>query len=240
MNPIGPPRPEIYDIVDLVAKSLGALIALVGAIYTWRQYVRGRRWRGADFASSLLAELTSDDELALICFALDWEIGPIVVPERYRRLLEQVPGKAEHATPEERGEVMAHHVPTFARAVRIYLDFTPADDPKAFIYRCCFDRFCAHLANIARMVEERQIDWDDVTPLKYWLQRLSIYEYGRSVQDGQAIFRPFLKHKPFGYLPVIRLAERFGISEWDIPEGIESTLPRDSSAPDTVADSPPS
>src|SRR3954451_23189610 len=77
--------------VEWVSKLATPIVALFAAIYTGLQYERIKRWRVKDLAAQLVGQLTTDDELAFACQVLDWGIGPMIVPARYRPLLSRVP-----------------------------------------------------------------------------------------------------------------------------------------------------
>src|SRR5882757_7722820 len=85
--------------VEVVAKLAVPILAFVGAVYTALQYERAKRWRAGDLATTLMTQLETDDELAFVCRVLDWGVGPLIVPERYRPLLEDIPEDKKSPTP---------------------------------------------------------------------------------------------------------------------------------------------
>jgi hypothetical protein len=198
---------------EYVSKLGVSSIALLGAVYTARQYQRAKRWRAGDLAATLIAQLETDEELAFACRALDWGVGPLVVPKRYWSLLERVPEK-KNPTPAERGEIMQQDCDLMARAVRVGLAVNPDTEPGGLVYRYCFDKLFAHLANVHRLLLSDQITLQDLDGLKYWLQRIAVFEYPPAGTAENQVFQPFLEHAPYGYRGVIDLGERLGVPGW--------------------------
>jgi hypothetical protein len=194
------------------------ILAIVGASYTAIQLRRTRRWRAGDLANTLVSQLEKDDELAFACHILDWGVGPLVVPQRYRPLLEQIPDDKKNPTPAERGAVIQQDRELIGRALRVRLEFDVKKEPAGLIYRYCFDKLFAHLANVHRLVETKQLELKDLNGLKYWLERIADYEYPPKGIAGDAVFQPFLRHGPFGYQGVIELGKRLGVPGWVDPK----------------------
>jgi hypothetical protein len=165
-------------------------------------------------AVALIAQLETDDELAFACRAIDWGVGPLVVPERYRALVEGIPEGKKNPTPAERGEIVIQKPELMARALRVYLAIDPENEPVGLIYRYCFDKLFNHLANVHRLLNEKQLNLQDLERLRYWLERIAIYEYCPPGVERHEVFQPFLEHEPFGYRGVIDLGERLGASGW--------------------------
>jgi len=200
--------------VEAAAKFAIPVVAVVGASYTALQYGRSRRWRAGDLAASLISQLETDEELAFACRVLDWGVGPLIVPQRYRPLLETVPADPKNATPAERGAVIQMDRELLARAVEPRLKIDPKAEPAGLIYRYCFDKFFSHLANVHRLVQTRQVKSKDLIPLKYWLERIARYEYPPRPMPKDQVFQPFLEHEAFGYRGVIFLGEKLGVDGW--------------------------
>jgi hypothetical protein len=200
---------------DLIAKWALPGIALIGAVYTACQYQRAKRWRAGDLAAALIAQLETDEELAFACRAIDWGTGPLVVPKQYRPLLEaeQMGGKTPTAS--ERGEIMQQDTVLLSRAVSVFLEFDPQAEPAGLVYRYCFDKLFAHLANMNRLLETRQLKTKDLSTLEYWLERIAKYEYPPPGKRGDEIFQPFLHHPPYGYRGVIALGRSLRVPGWN-------------------------
>jgi hypothetical protein len=190
------------------------ILAIMGAAYTAIQLRRTRRWRGGDLATALVSQLETDEELAFACHILDWGVGPLVVPQRYRPLLEQIPEDKKNPTPVERGAVIQQDRELIGRAVRVNLEVDVKREPAGLIYRYCFDKLFAHLANVHRLVETKQLELENLKGLKYWLERIAVYEYPPKGVAKDAVFQPFLRHKPFDYQGIIELGRWLGVPGW--------------------------
>lgn len=205
---------QVQKWVDLLSKAVLATIAALGAGYTALQYWRTKRWRAGDLSAAVILQLETDDEMAFACRAIDWGVGLMMVPERYRPLMERIPEGRKNPTPVERGEVIHHDTELMARAVQVNLTVVPETEPGGLVYRYCFDKLFAHLANVHRLLQAHQVNLDDLVGLKYWLQRIAVYEYAPLGLEGDQVFQPFLKYEPYGYRGVIDLGERLGVSGW--------------------------
>ncbi|WP_439923637.1 hypothetical protein [Nitrobacter sp. JJSN] len=199
---------------EAISKLAIPSIAIVGAIYTALQFQRAKRWRAGDLAITLIAQLETDEELAFACRAIDWGLGPLVVPERYRPLVENVPAGKKDPNPTERGEVVLQEPDLMWRALRVYLAISPKTEPTGLIYRYCFDKLFNHLANVHRLLMEKQVELNDLERLKYWLERIAAYEYCPPGKEKHEMFQPFLEFEPFGYRGVIDLGEQLGVGGW--------------------------
>ena len=171
--------------VEWVSKLATPLIALIAAGYTALQYKQTRKWRAKDLAARLVDQLSTDDELAFACQALDWGVGPMVVPARYRPLLFRSPADPDNPTSEERGEIMGHDPAAFmAKALEGTLAPGLKDQPAGLIYRYCFDKLFSHLANINRLRMDGQVKIKDLDSLKYWIRKIADYRYGPKERRG--------------------------------------------------------
>jgi len=85
-----------FDWAALAGGALQAAAIGAGLIFAGRQ-VRisaeenkdAERWRRTKFAASLMERLSKDEELALCARALDWGVGPLIVPTKYRVLFSE-------------------------------------------------------------------------------------------------------------------------------------------------------
>lgn len=200
--------------VETLSKLAIPAIAFVGAIYTVRQFQRARRWRAGDLAVAMISQLETDDELAFACRAIDWGVGPLIVPKRYRVLVESKPEDEKNPTPAERGEIVIQTPELMVRALRVQLSIDPEAEPIGLVYRYCFDKLFDHLANVNRLLIEQQLNLKDLERLRYWLKRIAIYEYCPPGVKKHEVFQPFLEHEPYGYRGVIDLGERLGVVGW--------------------------
>ena len=191
---------------------IGGIIAVSGAVLAWSQYRRAQDWRAGDLAARYVKDLTEREDLAFACYVLDWGVGPLIVPTRYRCLLE----KAKNgATPADRGEVVEFSAQLLVKALKVRLSFDTEKETAGLIYRYCFDALFGHLAEVHRLLEAGQVSLADLTGFRYWLERVARYGYARNYARAEEVFQPFLRHEPFGYLPVIELGRKLGVDGWE-------------------------
>ena len=132
-----------FDWATLIGGALQAAAVAAGLTFAGRQ-VRisaeqnrdAERWRRTEFAASLMERLSKDDELALCTRALDWGVGPLIIPAKHKALFVDKRNwglaeatdftitdiaKNEKTTDQSSGEHGAHFSHdwnSFARAVR--------------------------------------------------------------------------------------------------------------------------
>lgn len=190
-----------------VTNKLGTVgIAAASATYAYLQYRRGQRWKSSDLAASLMEKLSSDPQLALACQALDWGIGPLIIPEQYRELFRQP--KAERVP-----GIMQHDPAILCRALEPRLNKETLEEPRGLIYRYTFIQLFEHLNLIASMLETKQIRLKDIKEgLHYWLETLREYPYAPADIDSRSVFAPAMER--WGYKKVFALAERLGVNGW--------------------------
>jgi hypothetical protein len=192
-------EPQLW--LEAVNKLGLLLIAAVSATYAWRQYRNTKEWKRIDAGAAALRQLREDEDLVLACQALDWGVGPLFVPVRYKPLLK------ETGTP----DVVAHSPELLGRAMVPQLSFNPASEPAALMYRQCFDHLFTYLDNVYRQVEADAVILRDIRELKYYLEQICTYPYAIGPKPDE-VFQPFLA--AFGYDGVVALGRRFGIEGW--------------------------
>jgi hypothetical protein len=205
---------DIPSWVEWVSKLATPVIAFFAAGYSGIQYERMKKWRAKDLATRLVDQLATDDELQFACQALDWGVGPMVVPARYRPLLTKRPEDPDNPTPRERGEIMDHDPTLMATAMEVRLAPGLKDTPAGLVYRYCFDKLFSHLANIYRLQVDGQVRIDDLDGLKYWIRKIANYPYGPTEKRGGLMFQPFVGYEPFGHQGVRELGKKLGIEGW--------------------------
>ena len=195
----------VPDWIEATNK-LGTLgIALVSATYAYLQYRRSQRWKSGDLAAGMMEKLTSDPQISLACNALDWGVGPLIIPEKYRELFRSadeafVPGTIQHDPA------------VLCSAMQPYLNEATLKDPRGLIYRYCFITFFEHLDQIASMLKKKQIQIEDIDSLRYWLKNLCKYPYAPAGMNPKLVFAPALEL--WGYQKVFWLAEQLGVVGW--------------------------
>jgi hypothetical protein len=183
-----------------------AAIAAIAGLIAYRQYCRAQQWRKGDLAAALLSQLDQDDELAFACHALDWGTGPLIVPPKYRPLLKKMNSSDDC--------VVDHDIIALALALQPKLADLTRLGALGLIYRQTFDKVFGHFDNIERLVESQQLQIEDLVGLKYWLDRIAVYEYPPPNVDGRDIFQPALHF--FGYSGIPRLGRRLNVVDWSV------------------------
>jgi hypothetical protein len=195
--------------VDMTSQlvSLGTtLIAAVGAFLVYLEYTRQKHWRTSDLASSLMRELESNDELAFACLSLDWGVGSLIVPERYRPLMRMCA---------DDDAVVQHSPRVMAVALEPMLNAETLEHPPGLICRHCFVKLFNHLDNIGRLLASKQIGRADLDGLDYWLRQLSNYQYAELAErDGAQVFQPALA--AFNYPRIPALGRELGVNDWRV------------------------
>ena len=190
-----------------------ALIAGFGAVYVYRQYRRAQEWRRGDLAATLIERLESDEELAFACQSLDWGIGPIMVPERYRPLMKRF--DMPH-------EALFDHAPNImAKALEPILNDLTLTSAQGLIYRHCFIKLFNHIENISRLVASKQVHIGDLQEVAYWLKRIASYDY--APKDGNMdVFQPALA--AFRYDGIPKLGQQLGVKDWSVYDKLRKAM----------------
>jgi hypothetical protein len=167
-------------------------VAAIAGIRALIEYVRVGRWKRAELASMQVAALVENDELAFACQALDWGVGPIIVPKRFRSLLNR--------------DLVQHDVALLESALEPILNLKTLADPQGLLYRHSFDRLFGHFALVNSMIERRLFGAADVASMKYYLDLLDDYGYATDSAKSTMVFRPFVEK--FGYSGVFELRDK--------------------------------
>lgn len=202
---------DVPQWVEILNKLAVPAIAGVSTFYVYLQYRRAKGWKSSDLAAGLVKQLESDKELAFACRALDWGVGPLLVPEYYRPLILLRNHRAGSGG-DALAAVMEHDTKLLHAAMTPQLQSIVVDDPRGLIYRACFDRLFQHLADAYRLLQDKQIHKADIQEFAYWLERIARYEYPPPGVAKEEVFQPFL-HR-FNYTGVISLGRAFGVGGW--------------------------
>jgi hypothetical protein len=220
-----------FDWAALIGGVLQAAAIGGGVVFAGRQ-VRvsadqnkdAERWRRIEFATSLTERLSTDEELALCARALDWGVGPLMVPAKYRVLFAEARRKQTSAAspapsslddapsvtsegdwgPIESDAQFTHNWARLARAVRPGLD-RDWNDPRMLVYRYCFDAFGEYLEVIQRHIDLQTAEPAHLIGLRYYLNLLVEPEYYRGLPnkitdesgkdvEAKDVFRPFMQN----------------------------------------------
>jgi hypothetical protein len=200
----------VPEWVEIINKLATPSIAAISAFYVYLQYERAQRWKATDLAATLLEELNTDQALALACQALDWGVGPLIIPDQYRPLFRsEVTGEAPG--------IMPHDPNVLCLAVKPILNEPTLRDPRGLVYRHCFIKLFTYLDNIFKLLAEGQLREKDIEEVKYWLKKLRSYDYAPKGTDGTIVFQPALRG--WDYSNVILLGERLKVGPWTPPGG---------------------
>lgn len=195
--------------VGIVGTFATPSIAAISAFYVFLQYRRAQRWKATDLAATLLERLDTDQSLALACQALDWGVGPLIIPDQYRPLFgTDAPGEVP--------SVMDHDPNVLFAAVQPKLNKQTLRDPRGLVYRYCFIKLFTYLDNMSKLLADGQLREKDIDELEYWLKRLRKYEYKPVDKKGTLVFQPALR--AWGYGNVILLGQRLGVKPWRPPD----------------------
>lgn len=191
--------------VEIINKLATPAIAATSAFYVYLQYRRAQRWKATDLAATLMEKMNTDHALALACQALDWGVGPLIIPEQYKPLFRtDIAGAAPG--------VMEHDPHLLCRAVEPRLNEATLNDPRGLVYRYCFIKFFSYLDNMYRLLIDGQLREEDVGDIKYWLEMLRDYQYAPTDKDAAKVFSPALRQ--WGYGNVILLGQRLDVQPW--------------------------
>jgi hypothetical protein len=170
---------------------LGAVpagVAAGGLVFTALSYRAGQRWKRAELARQLVERLSVDDELAFCTRALDWGVGPLVIPEKHRPLFAD--GQI----------VMEHDLNVLRQAVQPSLQ-PKWRAPEALTYRHSFDAFFTYLLRVAEQVRTGHVISDELVGLDYYLKLVAAPPYLRRLDESngdaaaaRSIFQPFVAH----------------------------------------------
>lgn len=203
---------ELPIWVEIVNKLATPGIAAVSAFYVYLQYRRSQKWKAADLAQTLLQKLDSDQALALACQALDWGVGPLIIPDQYRPLFHS---GEQDKTP----AVMQHDPKVMCVAVEPYLDKSTLLDPRGLVYRYCFIKLFSYFDNMYKLVLTGQLFVEDISEVRFWLQRIQNYIYAPPGREGHSIFQPTLY--AWEYNNVVSLGELLNVTGWSPEVSVE-------------------
>ncbi len=194
-----------------VTVELGATVAAVGAIGTAIaavvQYYIAERWKRAEFSVAQIRELSEDETFAFCCRAIDWGIGPLIIPTKYRELF--LPSRT----------TVDHDWVLMAKALRprLHVDWNKEDTRAQFLlYRYAFDDFFGYMDGLHMYRKAGVIKRGDLVPLEYFIKqiakplywendyRIKVYDDDRKPLEGTKVFGDFIeKFYPERLLPWI-------------------------------------
>lgn len=194
-----------------VGATLAAITAIAAGIVGLSQYVRSERWKRAEFAVRLVRQLATDLTFSFCCRAIDWGVGPLIIPECYRVLFPNG------------STLVEHDWSLMAKALRPGLHPDWKENKAQFLlYRFAFDDFFAYLDCLAMSEHLNVIKMKDLSPLTDYLRQLRqpLYwtnqddEITKEIMDTQ-VFGDFIKTYYSGLWKLIEIQGLRG-NEWVI------------------------
>jgi len=170
-----------------------ALVALAGAGFALYQYHWAQRWKMLEFAASQLERLSQDPILDFALTCLDWEKGPINLPERL----------SHFADIREDGSLALRH--DRERLIAAFQSEDSIDERVIYVYRIAFDRLFDYFEQIEEFIRLGVIQAKDVRGLKFWINRID--NFSGAEHEGESIFRSYLKSN--GYEEMLALMDQF-------------------------------
>jgi hypothetical protein len=187
---VSPPAPLLFFGLPVSAE-IGAAItgctAIIVGIIGLRQYYKSERWKRAEFAIQQVAALSTDSTFSFCCRAIDWGVGPLIIPDKYRALFR------------EGQTTIEHDWFVMAKALRpsLHPDWALPDKKEQFLlYRYAFDDFFAYLDTLAMYEQLRVVKPADLSPLDTYFQQLVHPKYWKGQLADVAsdqVFGDFIK-----------------------------------------------
>ena len=161
--------------IELGATIAGLVAAVAGAAGLF-QYFRAESQKRAEFAVTQVQNLTSNETLAFCCRAVDWGVGPLIIPEKYRVLF-----------PVGSRELINHDWRLMASALRPSLsdpDFSGDRSAQYLLYRYAFDEYFSYLDSIAMYRNYRIISDSDLSSVNDYVRQMRRPLYWLNQIDG--------------------------------------------------------
>ncbi len=173
-------------LATIAASLLGALITVIGLLFVWIQirttrriHEEERRWKRSEFVRSLLSEMTSDRNIALITRILDWREGPAPIPPTFQPLFDQIrSGKTRKAwdSPIAAPTFFEINWQRFIESLEVVRNDKHPDadwrNPDRIMYRTCFDSFCSFVQGLAEDVRSVRVQPSEYADLGYFCHRI--------------------------------------------------------------------
>ena len=182
-----------FDWAALTAGVMTSGVAGAGLIYAAQQIKLSRneqfsneQWKRTEFARNLIEHFSTDDELSFCTRALDWGVGPLVIPEKHRVLFPLGVATFEHDWTK------------LERSVAPGLD-VGWRDPESLTYRYSFDAFFSYLESIQYHLDAENLTRKQLIGLDYYidLMKKPIYASETNSRPVSEVFRGFiLKYYP--------------------------------------------
>jgi hypothetical protein len=163
------------------ASLIGAFVTAAGLIFAGsqiyfsrRQHEEERRWKRSEFVRTLLSEMVSNPNIALISRILDWREGPAPIPAPFqgifdaRRKRQPAP---EWDTPRIAETYFEISWDRFIRSLKVLRD-AEWREPDMYAYRTCFDSFCTFIQGVAEDVRTLGVVASEYADLSFYCHRI--------------------------------------------------------------------
>ena len=162
------------DVTLDIGGVIAAFAAIAGGWLGIKQYRTAENWKRAKFSVEQVTRAWNDETLAFCCNAIDWGVGPLIVPSKYKPLF---PGGVS---------TVNHDWHLMAKALRPQLeaDWSQNGTQAQFLlYRRAFDEFFAYLDALALYAEYGLVRDQELTPLSGYIRQLPNPPYWTSDQS---------------------------------------------------------
>src|ERR1700730_12296503 len=157
-----------------------ALIAGAAAITGLHQYKKAEAWKRAEFTGRQFEQLSKNEELAFACKSLDWGIGPLIVPTKYRTLYPD--GQA----------TINHDWNKLANALRQSININVVTDTDQLVYRYCFDALFDYFDRLRVFVLLDLVELEDLNSLAYYAALVEEPAYYSGSLSKREVFGGFI------------------------------------------------
>lgn len=167
-------RSAAASLIGAFATTAGLFFAGWQILSTRREYKEERQWKRSEVVRSHLSEMVNNPNIALVSCILDWRGGPGRIPEPFQPLFDAL--VTAGPMPDWHSKVAAKGYfeiswDRFVRslAVKRDIEWRSAD---MFMYRTCFDSFCAFLQGVADDVRSIGVQEAEYADLSFYCHRV--------------------------------------------------------------------
>jgi ribosomal protein S18 acetylase RimI-like enzyme len=163
---------------EFVGALLSALITAIvtggGLYFAWLEIRRAReeyendlQWKRSEYVRGLLAEMITDEKIALICRILDWREGPALIPADFVPFF----NKEKNLKNDSDAGIFEIDWSRFVRSLTKSRDihWRNAD---LLMYRTCFDSFCSFIQRTADDFVSHEITTTQFADLSFYCHRI--------------------------------------------------------------------
>lgn len=163
------------------ASLIGACVTAAGLVFAGsqiyfsrRQHEDERQWKRSEFVHTLLSEMVSNPNIALISRILDWREGPAPIPPSFQSLFDArraaTPAPAWDA-PRIGHDYFEINWDRFVRSLKVDRD-AEWREPDMYAYRTCFDSFCTFIQGVAEDVRTLGVAASEYADLSFYCYRI--------------------------------------------------------------------